>query len=123
MIRTEPIDALPAFDWSNLAALEMQEHGLDLIAQTDCMWKVGDVAVCGLIWESFYSPPWMWFALAKGARLRDLLDFRRLAHRIPHHTLTGIRDDRPEAIKFAELYGFRWTKQCVGAYLIYRKEL
>ena len=122
MTQIEPIYDLPPFDWSDLAQLEMQENGLDLIRQTDRMWRIGNVAVCGFIWHSFYQPPWMWFALGKGVTLRELLDFRRLAGQIPEGTTTGVRVDQTEALRFAELYGFHYTGSDVGDYRIYRKE-
>lgn len=115
------INELPSFDWSDLARLEMQEHGLDLIRQTDRMWRVGNVAVCGLIWSSFYQPPWMWFALGKGVTVRELLDFRGLARLIPAGTTTGVRKDQKGALRFAELYGFCPTGDEAGDYRIYRK--
>ncbi len=122
MIELDPIQDLPAFDWSDLAQLEMQETGLELIRQTDRMWRVGSVAVVGFIWSSFYQPPWMWFALARGVTLRDLIDFRRLTAQIPSGTLTGVRQGHKEARRFAEFYGFDYTGGDVGEFRIYRKE-
>lgn len=122
MIQIESVNELPGFDWSDLATLEMQEEGLELIRKTDRMWRVGNVAVCGFIWHSFYQPPWMWFALSRGVTLRDLIDFRRLASYIPYGTTTGVRVDQAEAIRFAEFYNFHYTGAQVGDYRIYRKE-
>jgi len=83
--------------------------GDELLRQSDFMWRLGDVAICGLVYSTFTSPPWMWFALAKGVTLRDLIDFRRLAELIPPGTTTGVRADLPVPIRFAEFYGFKPT--------------
>ena len=95
--------------------------GEELLAQSDFMWRVGEVAICGLIYQTFTSPPWFWFALAKNVTFRDLIDFRRLATLIPLGTYTAIQANLPLAKRFAEFYGFKSTDQEREGYTIYRR--
>lgn len=126
MTEIEIVKRLPGFHWSELAELEMNEQGLELIQQTDVIYKVGSVAVAGFMWRSFFQPPWLWFALSRDAKFRDLIDFRRLAEQIPAGTLTAVRDDKPVAKRFAEFYGFVPTLQFhstpFAVYQLFRKE-
>lgn len=103
------IDRLPDLDWSEHAAEEIAVSGQALLDRSDFIWKVGEVAICGLIYESFTSSPWFWFALARGVGMRDLIDFRRLALMIPSGSLTAVMDGKPVAARFAEFYGFEET--------------
>jgi hypothetical protein len=102
-----PIKALPSLDWSDTAFREITLTGDELVQQSDCAYRLGNIGVCGLIYRSYLSPPWLWFALTKGVSVGDLLDFkRRLEALIPHGTLTGIRADFKSGIRFARFYGF-----------------
>lgn len=104
-----PIDTIPTLNWMDHARDEIALEGEELLHRSDFAWKLGEVAICGLIYSTFTSPPWLWFALAKDVTLRDLIDFRRLSRFIPKGTLTGVRADLKEAIRFAEFYGFEAT--------------
>lgn len=117
-----PIKSLPNFDWNEIAKREIELTGEELLAQSDYAWAVGNVAVCGLIYRTFTSPAWFWFALSSGVTFRDLIDFRRLAELIPSGTLTAVREDLVLAKRFAEFYGFTATEQRVDDYIIYRRD-
>lgn len=101
-----PIDSLPNLDWNEIAQREIIITGADLVAQSDFAYQIGRVAIAGLIYHSYVAPPWFWFALTKGVTLRDLIDFRALRESIPAGALTAIHEGWPNAIRFAEFYGF-----------------
>lgn len=121
-----PIDKLPELQWNDIALEEMLAGETDdLVATSEVAYRVGNLAVAGLIYHTFLQPPWFWFALAKGVTIRDLLDFRRLKERIPHGALTAVNIKHHEAIRFAELYGFERTGKMEvhndKTYLIFRR--
>lgn len=120
-----PIDYLPNLDWSEIAQREIIVTGADLVAKSDFAYQIGRVAIAGLIYHNYIAPPWFWFALAKGVTLRDLIDFRALREEIPQGALTAIDPAWPNAVRFAEFYGFEYTgmdKVCEGTtYKIYRR--
>ena len=116
-----PIEALPDFNWNEIAEREIKMTGPELLAQSDFAWSIGSVAVCGLIYRTLTSPPWFWFALSVGVTFRDLIDFRRLATLIPKGTTTAISEDFPLAKRFAEFYGFVNTGHAYDGYMIYRR--
>lgn len=126
MIPIKQIRKLPDFDWMDIARFEMLEAAGEVVSASDTMWQLGNAAVCGFVWNSFTSPPWMWFALSKGVTMKDLVDFRRMACRIPRGTLTAVKDDFEVGAKFAKFYGFKPTGQNVwtakAVYNIYIKE-
>lgn len=104
-----PIDSLPNLDWNEIARREIIITGANLIAQSDFAFQIGRVAIAGLIYHNYLSPPWFWFALAKGVTMRDLIDFRKLRDEIPQGAMTAVCVDWPHAIRFAEFYGFVYT--------------
>lgn len=116
-----PINQLPSFDWNDQAKEEILREGQDLINRSHFSWAVGDVVICGLIYSTYTSPPWFWFAMSKGVTLRDLIDFRRLARLIPRGTMTAVAETFREGIRFAEFYGFTETDHTVDGYKIYRR--
>src|ERR1044072_1341899 len=71
-----PIERLPDLDWNEIARQEIVVTGADLVAKSDFAFQIGRVAIAGLIYHNYISPPWFWFALAKGVTIRDLIDFR-----------------------------------------------
>lgn len=83
--------------------------GDDLIAASDVAYVIGKVAIAGLIYTSFTSPPWFWFGLTKNARIRDLIDFRALREQIPQGAETAVRSDFEAGHRFASFYGFSRT--------------
>jgi len=101
-----PIDRVPDWAWSEQAKREIQLGGPGVLERSSVAFAVGDVAICGLIQETLSNPPWFWFALAEGATLRDLLDFRRLAELIPVGAQTAVEVGFTEGLRFARLYGF-----------------
>lgn len=104
------IDKLPNFNWSPSALEEITATGREMVEHSDFAYQIGQVAICGLIYRSYLSPPWFWFALAEGVTLRDLIDFRRTyMEMIPSGALTAINENRRENIRFAEFYGFEDT--------------
>lgn len=125
MIQIKQVKQIPELDWTQIAAREMLEQGLDAVADTDIIWQVGDVAVCGFKWFSFMRPPFMWFALARGVTMRTLIDFRALAERIPLGTITAVRESGSIERRFAEFYGFIDINEVVelstGTYRWFRK--
>ena len=104
-----PIDNLPDLDWNEIAKREIIVTGANLVARSDFAYQIGRVAIAGLIYYSYIGPPWFWFALAKGVTLRDLIDFRALREQIPAGALTAGCEELPNAIRFAEFYGFEDT--------------
>lgn len=120
-----PIKHLPDLEWSEIAEQEIIVAGASLVAQSDFAYQIGRVAIAGLIYQNYVAPPWFWFALAKGVTLRDLIDFRALREEIPSGALTAICEAWPNAIRFAEFYGFEYTGEdrlCDGkTYKIYRR--
>lgn len=120
-----PIDKLPSLDWNEIAQREIIVTGADLVAKSDFAYQIGRVAIAGLIYHSYMAPPWFWFALAKGVTVRDLIDFRALREEIPQGALTAINEKWPNAIRFAEFYGFEDTGQVRvledSPYKIYRR--
>lgn len=121
------IDKMPNLDWADHSASEIaRERGDVLIKSSDVALQIGDVAIGGLIYHTLTSPPWLWFALAKGVTLRDLIDFRRMQTVIPVGTLTAVSDEHTNAKRFAVLYGFEETGEThlrEGiVYRVYRKK-
>lgn len=104
-----PIKDIPDLEWSEIAAREIVIAGEELVAQSDFAYQIGRVAIAGLIYRSYVAPPWFWFALAKGVTIRDLIDFRALREEIPKGALTAICEEWPNAIRFAEFYGFEYS--------------
>ena len=102
----ELISSLPNWKWKANSELELGLADPRLIASSDFIWRVGNVAVVGFMHESFISPPWMWFLLADNVRLADLIDFRRLALMIPKGTLTAVAKDFEVGLRFAKVYDF-----------------
>lgn len=126
MIPIKEVRDLPELDWTDHAVLEMMQDGLDLLNFTNVMFQVGDACICGLIYNTFTSPPWFWFALAKGTKIRDLIDFRAASEKIPWGALTAVQDNYRIGKRFAEFYGFVPLNEKVvhgdRVYHIYRKE-
>lgn len=120
-----PIDKLPDLDWNEIASKEIILTGENLVAQSDFAYQIGRVAIAGLIYHSYLAPPWFWFALAKGVTMRDLIDFRALREQIPAGALTAVNPEWPNAVRFAEFYGFDDTgrRSLAGEkpYMIYRR--
>lgn len=114
------IDSIPTLNWNDQARSEMG-NAEALIRCSDFMWKVGEVAICGLIYETYTSPPWMWFALSRDVTMRDLIDFRRLSTLIPRGTLVGVAEDYALGVRFAEFYGFSNTNSRLQNYKIFRR--
>lgn len=120
------ISRLPDLDWSDRAKQQIMTAGGDaLVKSSHAAWRLGDAAVIGLVYESFFAPPWLWFALAKRVTLRDLIDFRRLQTRIPRGAMTAVEDGDAVAFRFASFYGFVDTGNVVEAdgqlFLLMRK--
>lgn len=108
------INQLPDLDWSDRAARQIAATGGDmLVRMSQVAYRLGNAAVIGLVYQSFFSPPWLWFALAKNVTLRDLIDFRRLQDRIPRGALTAIEDGDEVAFRFASFFGFADSGQSV----------
>lgn len=110
MSKIELITGLPNWHWQEHCQKEIAMTGEELIEQSDVIWGIGSAAVAGFVYSSYTSPPWMWFVLAKNVTIADLIDFRRLAVRIPQGTLTAVATDFPVAMKFAKVYGFVETE-------------
>lgn len=104
-----PIDHLPNLDWNEIAQREIIVTGADLVAKSDFAYQIGRVAIAGLIYHNYIAPPWFWFALAKGVTIRDLIDFRALREQIPFGAQTAVYEGWPNAIRFAEFYGFEYA--------------
>lgn len=104
-----PIKHLPDLEWNEIAEQEIIVAGAGLVAQSDFAYQIGRVAIAGLIYHNYVAPPWFWFALAKGVTLRDLIDFRALREEIPQGALAAVCEEWPNAIRFAEFYGFEYT--------------
>jgi hypothetical protein len=101
------IKHLPDLNWSDRARRQIAEAGGDALVQdSHVAYRLGNAAVIGLVYQSFFAPPWLWFALADRVTLRDLIDFRRMQDRIPRGTLTGVEDGDSTAFRFASFYGF-----------------
>lgn len=119
------INHLPNLNWNEIAEQEIIVTGADLVAQSDFAYQIGCAAIAGLIYQSYTAPPWFWFALAKGVTIRDLIDFRALREKIPAGAQTAVCEDWPNAIRFAEFYGFEDTNndRLYGdrVYKIYRR--
>jgi hypothetical protein len=101
------INQLPDFDWTERAQRQIDTHGGNaLLAASHKAYRLGNAGVIGLIYQSMFSPPWLWFALAKTATMRDFIDFRRMQELIPRGTLTAVEDGDEVAFRFARFYGF-----------------
>lgn len=109
MSRIDLITGLPNWRWTDQAREEIQMTGEELVEMSDFVWRLGDVAIAGFNYISYTSPPWMWFVLAEGVTISDLIDFRRLAVRIPTGTLTAVAATFSVGLKFAKAYGFEET--------------
>ena len=121
-----PINALPDLPWTENSQIEIDEAGGNaLFAHTDCAWQFGNVLVIGLSYSSFVSAPWMWFALTKNVKFKDLIDFRHFQTMIPYGTMTAVAEDFTVGHRFAKFYGFEHTGDAYDtggkSYLLYRK--
>lgn len=104
------ISRLPELDWCERAKAQMaRTDGEALLRASQAAYRLGNAAVIGLIYQSFFSPPWLWFALAQDVTMRDLIDFRRMQHLIPRGALVAIEDGDEVAYRFAAFYGFTDT--------------
>lgn len=101
-----PIKRLPELDWTDLAAEHIKMTGAEIVEQSHCAYQIGNIAVAGLIYDNFLRPPWFWFALAKGASIADLLDFKRLIRFIPIGAQTAVDADNEVTLRFASVFGF-----------------
>ncbi len=121
-----PIEELPNFSWSRHSRDEIAITGPALIAASDFAVSLGEVAIAGLIYNSFTSPPWFWFALTESVSFRDLIDFRALREYIPQGSLTAVREDFLPGHRFAKFYGFsptdRFQEHLGKVYCIYRRD-
>lgn len=117
--------SLPDLDWITNARDEIAASGQDFVSETDFIWQIGNVAVAGFMYHTLLSAPWMWFVLARGISIGDLLDFRRLAEEIPLGTQTAVRADYLAGLRFAKFYGFKPTGQVHehgrNNYMIFRR--
>lgn len=104
-----PIDSLPDLDWSDIAREEIVAAGAELVSKSDFAYRIGNIAIAGLIYSSYTAPPWFWFALTNGITLKDLLDLRAKREKIPQGAITAVNKNLPEAIKFAKFFGFEDT--------------
>jgi len=109
MNQIELITALPKWQFKPNSAQEIEITGEQLVDASDFVWRVGNVAVAGFIYNSYLSPPWMWFVLAENVGIKDLVDFRRIARGIPRGTTTAVASDFGVGLRFARLYGFEFT--------------
>lgn len=109
MIQIKSITALPDWKWTPHCQKELEMTGQGLVESSDFVWRIGEVASVGFIYHSLTSPPWMWFLLAEGTTIADLIDFRRLAIGIPKGTLTTVEDGFETGFRFARIYGFEET--------------
>ncbi len=120
------IKALPDLPWTPHAREEIAMTGPALVAASQVAYAIGNVAIAGLIYTSFTSPPWFWFGLTKNATIRDLIDFRALREQIPQGAETAVRSDFEAGHRFASFYGFSRTGQVrdySGAtYDVYRRD-
>ena len=105
----ELVSALPDWEWTDHCQREILLTGEELVEESDFVWRVGNVATAGFIYNSLTSPPWMWFVLAKGVGIRDLVDFRRIARFIPKGTTTAVDGEFKTGMRFAKLYDFEDT--------------
>lgn len=125
MSQIELITGLPDWKWGSKARQEMVLTGQALIDETDVMLQIGKVGVIGFVYQSFTSAPWMWFLLARGTTISDLLDLRRQSRKIPEGTITAVEASYKVGLKFAKLFGFVETgdvRDYFGRdYLIMRK--
>lgn len=110
MSQIEPTDHIPNLDWQDHFRHEL-EAAADVLAVSDFVGRIGNVASFGYIYYSLMAPPWMWFLLAKNVSFKDLIDFRRLAVQIPKDTKTTVRLGHDEGFKFAKFYGFVETDE------------
>lgn len=119
-------DFPPDFQPSLQARQEIIVSGKELLDMSDFAWRIGAVAIVGLIYHSLVNPPWMWFALGNNVTLRDLIDFRRMQEMIPTGTLTAVDEEFKQGHRFAEFYGFRRTGEVKfhkdRTYLVYRRD-
>lgn len=128
MSRIKQITSLPELDWSPQARWEFGFFSSpeELVYQSDFVWQIGEVAVCGFIYTQMTNPPWMWFALASKVSMRDLIDFRALSMEIPRGAQTAVKESFALGHRFAKFYGFQPTGgagQHLGEkYLMYVKE-
>jgi hypothetical protein len=122
----ELITGLPNWKWKEHSESEILLTGEELVEMSDFVWRLGNAAVAGFVHTSMTNPPWMWLLLADNVTISDLIDFRRLATRIPAGTLTAVSADFPVSVKFAKAYGFVETgeeQQHFGrTYKLMRKE-
>ena len=109
MIRIKRIYKLPNLPWLPHSASEIAVTGQELVDYSDVCFQVGEIVAAGLIYHNYLSPPWLWFAIAEGVTLGDLIDFRRLVEEIPLGTLTGVRSNYELGFRFAKLYSFEDT--------------
>jgi hypothetical protein len=106
MKQIELVTALPNWHWTKHCQEEINITGQELIDISDFIWRIGNVAVAGFVYNSYINPPWMWFVLAEKVTISDLIDFRRLTRKIPVGTMTCVASDFAIGLRFAKLYGF-----------------
>lgn len=125
MRQIDIITVLPNWRWHKKSSEELELTGEDLLRYSDIVWQLDPILVMGLIYSSFLSPPWVWFLLAEDIKFSDLIDLRRLTHKIPAGSLTAVQADFAVGIRFAKFYGFVKTGDTVFVnsrdYIIMRK--
>lgn len=126
MKKIEQIKTLPDWQWLEQSEREIAASGTEIVDETDFVWQIGNAAVIGFMYHNMLCAPWMWFVLAKGITIGDLVDFRRLCKLIPPGTLTAVQADYERGLKFAQLYEFEDTGQTLQAhsldYKIFRRK-
>lgn len=125
MSQIEIITALPNWRWNKQSQEELELTGIELLKYSDLVWRFGSILVMGLIYSSFTSPPWVWFLLADDIKFSDLIDLRRVMHKIPRGSFTAVQSDFAVGLRFAKFYGFTDTGDSVHVhsrdYVIMRK--
>jgi hypothetical protein len=122
----EPISKLPDLPWREHSRKEMlMINAVELVDSSDFVYRIGNIAAIGYIYNSLVNPPWMWFVLAENISIGDLVDLRRACELIPKGTLTCVMDGYVAGFKFAKLYGFEMTDEeldnCGKKYRVMRK--
>ena len=127
MSQIKRIAKLPDWEWLPHSAKEVTatDQAL-LVKQTDIVWRIGDFAICGFVYSTYISPPWLWFLIAKKIDLKNLFELKSLAHRIPSGTTTAVEVGYGIGEKFAKLFGFEKLPETTAyqdlTYILYRRK-
>lgn len=125
MILIDEVTEIPQLLWTEHSSLEFSTANVMSIQEaSQLIWLIKAetvLAVAGLIYGSFSSPPWLWFLTTQELKALHVRQLQPLVKKLAPGTLTAVKNDFTMGHKFAKLFEFAPTELVEQDYRIYRK--